>query len=62
MKSKRNVPLFLIFLLPLTIAFGLAFFAQLLLDWFLWLKDGGVRELPLMPLCHEAGHGNSQDE
>jgi len=60
--TKRNVPLFLIFFWPLAIAFGLCFFAQLLLDWFLWLKDGGVRELPLMPLTHEADHGNSQDE
>jgi hypothetical protein len=60
--TKRNVPLFLIFFLLLAIAFGLAFFAQLLVDWFLWLKDGGVRELPLRPLTNETSQGNSQDE
>lgn len=60
--TKRNVPLFLIFLLPLAIAFGLVFFAQIILDWFLWLKDGGVRELPFRPLSNETCQGNSQDE
>lgn len=62
MKSKRNVPLLLIFFWPLVIALGLVFFVQLVLDWFSWLKEGGVRELPLGSLTDEEGYGNSQNE